>query len=199
MKNPWLFGSLATLVTAASAHAGTTMFVSSLTGANERPDPVSTPARGTASAVLTGEPGRYILDWTITYSNLSSDPVAGHIHYSIAPPGREPTEVSGPIVEELDDFPDEQGHGRSATITGDWTSHDRTKPLTDELVDSLFDGELYLNIHSENFPNGEIRGQLVRAGDPTLIPLPAPVLSGVLGLGAAGLTALRFNRSRRRG
>ena len=36
----------------------------------------------------------------------------------------------------------------------------QTFMVDDELVDAFFDGELYVNIHSDAFPGGEIRGQI---------------------------------------
>ena len=200
MKYPWLFGSAATIVVSAAGitQGGTTTFVSTLNGANERPDPVRTNATGSASAVLTGEEGSYVLNFKLTYSGLSSDPIGGHIHYSIVPPGSQPTEQIGPIVEEMDDFPDGNGRpfGRAGVIEGDWRFDDRTKPLTDALVDSLFDGELYFNIHTMNHPAGEIRGQIVR-GAVHAIPLPPAVMTGLIGMGASGLMALRLRRRMR--
>lgn len=195
MKNGMLLGAVCSaMLTAGVAHGGT-VFISSLSGANERP-PVDTSATGTGRAELLGEPGRYVINYSVSYQNLSSEPIGAHIHYSVAPPGAPMSEQLGPIVEELDDFPPDAPM-TSGTIEGDWRYDDRTKPLTDALVDSLFDGELYFNVHSVNFPDGEIRGQIVRGGTVTPIPLPAPLLSGLIGLGAVGLTVVRFRRGRR--
>ena len=199
MKNAKVLSAAAVcsvvLGAAAVAEAGT-VFVSSLSGAGERPVPVSTPATGKAVMELTGSEGSYVLTYTINYANLGSEPVGGHIHYSIIEPGQTPTDQVGPIVEELDDFPTNPPT-TSGTIRGDWRYDDDTKPLTDALVDSLFDGELYVNLHTAEFPTGEIRGQLVQGGTATPIPLPAPLIPGLLGLGAVGMTVVRAGRRRR--
>jgi hypothetical protein len=181
-------------VATSSAHAGT-VFVSQLTGGQERPDPIDTPATGSATLTLSGGPGKYVLWYSINYKNLSSDPTDGHIHYSIIPPTKKPGEQVGPSVDKLDSFPGDAG--RTGKITGDWRWDESHNALTDELVDSLFDGELYFNISSEDHPTGEIRGQIVDPNAATPIPLPPAAWTGIMGLGAAALTAMRFGRVRK--
>jgi hypothetical protein len=34
--------------------------------------------------------------------------------------------------------------------------------LTQEQIDELFDGRMYVNLHTEEYPGGEIRGQLMK-------------------------------------
>jgi hypothetical protein len=195
MRNSIVLGAVCSVVLSASsvAEAGT-VFVSSLSGSNVRP-PVDSDATGSGTATLTGSAGKYVLRYTINYEGLTSDPTEGFIHYSVIPPNKRPTDQNGPIVDRLDNFPD--GAGRSGTITGDWRWDEVSRPLTDELVDSLFDGELYFNIDTEKFPGGEIRGQIVDPSAATPIPLPPAVWTGLMGLGAAGMTVMRFGRMRR--
>ena len=138
-----------------------------------------------------------MLWYSINYKNLSSDPTDGHIHYSIIPPTKRPGDQVGPSVDKLDSFPD--GAGRSGKITGDWRWDETHNVLTDELVDSLFDGELYFNISTENHATGEIRGQIVDPNAATPIPLPPAAWTGIMGLGraAAHRDALRGGRGER--
>ena len=170
------------------------VFGSTLSGASERPDPVSTNGGGAANAMLTGDAGSYVLSYSLSFAGLSSDAIAGHIHYGIDPPGLSPVEQTGPVVHPLDfDF---AGGGNEDNIVGEWRFDDAELPLTDALVDSLMDGELYFNIHSANFTGGEIRGQInfVAGGDGdggTAIPLPTPLLLGLVGLGTAAWAARR--------
>jgi hypothetical protein len=174
------------------------VFVSVLGGEHERPDPVTTGGAGSATAMLSGDVGSFVLSYSLNYSGLGSDAVAGHIHYSILPPGNDPLDQTGPVVHGLDaDF---GSLGSDGSISGEWRFDDESMPLTDALVDSLMDGELYFNIHSATFGNGEIRGQIQPVGDDgggTAIPLPPALLIGLVGLGAAGLAAKLRKRSGR--
>ncbi len=43
--------------------------------------------------------------------------------------------------------------------TGVWLSTD-AQPLTATQVSNLMNGLMYINVHSQNFPGGEIRGQI---------------------------------------
>src|SRR5688500_8962606 len=102
MRYGWvLSAALATLVVAAPARASI-VFSSILNGDNERPGPVSGDGVGAATAMLGGDAGSFVLSYTLNYTGLTSDAVAGHIHYSILPPGRDPAEQTGPVVHGLD-------------------------------------------------------------------------------------------------
>jgi len=56
----------------------------------------------------------------------------------------------------------------------------------DENIEQFFQGNLYVNIHTADFPGGEIRGQLVGP------EVPAPASAGLFAL--AGLGAMRRRR-----
>lgn len=110
---------------------------SRLVGSNEVPS-VITDAAGVATITFDNDYTRATLN--VTFSNLSSAFRGMHIH-------RGKAGENGPV---LFDFSTETKEGR-ATVTFDITKDD---------VASFLDGNYYLNIHSENHPNGEIRGQL---------------------------------------
>ena len=150
-------------------------------------------ATGTATAQLTGEAGLYILTYEIIYSGLTGPATVGHIHDATSPGGDIPvTEQFGAPVPDLDSL--------ESPIQGDWSYADAAQPLTDEHVANLLAGRFYINIHTDQFPNGEIRGQLLAVEEPPppppggVIPLPAPILLGLVGLGAAGLGAWKRQR-----
>jgi CHRD domain len=79
------------------------------------------------------------LSWVVTYSGLSGEPTAAHFHGPAAP-GKN----AGPVVDISGDI--KKG---SADLTADQAA-------------DLKAGKWYLNIHTEKFPDGEIRGQVVK-------------------------------------
>jgi CHRD domain-containing protein len=118
-----------------------------LAGGNEAPTPVSTSATGVATATLDGDE----LSVTGTFSGLDSplhevSGSAAHVH--IGDVG-----VAGDIVFNL-----------TTTTTG---TDSRTgsfagkMDLNDDQQTAFKSGRLYVNVHSENHPMGEIRGQFV--------------------------------------
>ena len=179
---------------ASAANAATVNFTATLDGASERPDPVDTPATGTATAQLNGDAGLWVLTYEITYEGLSGPATVGHIHDAINPEPTPPfTDRFGAPVHDLDSL--------ESPIQGDWSYTDLAQPLTDAHVENLLAGRFYINIHSDLYPNGEIRGQLLAVDEPPqppgnggVIPLPAPLLLGLVGLGAAGLGAWKRQR-----
>jgi len=94
------------------------------------------------------------IDYTITASDIEGA-TAGHIHFGIE--GQ-----NGPIAVTLFDFDSPQDEvSESGTIT----SEDLSGPLEgmqiSDLVDVFNDGNAYANIHTQQNPNGEIRGQII--------------------------------------
>lgn len=111
------------------------------TGAQEVP-PVATPATGTGSCVLTAAGVEY--DATVTQL-LGTLQLA---HFHDAPPG-----VNGGVVKTI------TGSFVNNTATGVWAAGD-AEPLTGARIAHYLTGDLYLNVHTSMFGNGEIRGQL---------------------------------------
>lgn len=118
-------------------------FKAILTGTQQVP-PVITDSSGFAKATLKGN----ILKVRGSFENLSSDfnPMIGaHIHFEVG--GR-----NGPIIFNLEvQICDDNKSGRFGG----------TFILNDIDVRRLLDRQLYINIHTINNPNGEIRGQLL--------------------------------------
>lgn len=197
MRFGWVLGAAVATLVAAQARASI-VFTSLLDGENERPEPVSGSGAGSATAMLSGDSGSYVLSYTLNYAGLGSNAVSGNIHYSILPPGRDPAEQTGPAVHGFG------ASGTQGTVSGEWRFDDAAMPLTDALADSLLDGELYFNIYTVAHKDGEIRGQLQALGGSadaapggpgaTAIPLPPALLAGLVGLGAAGWATRRRDR-----
>jgi hypothetical protein len=123
---------------------GLQVFTSVLDGGQETP-PVVTDGTGFGGYVLNEDGTRFA--GTVTFRNLSSPVIAAHIHQ--APVGQ-----PGPIVKSL--------VARDRAIIIVWTANDPTEPLTPALVEALRAGNLYVNIHTQQHPGGEIRGQIFR-------------------------------------
>ena len=110
------------------------LFTATLTGAQETPPNSST---GTGTAALLLSPDEKTARLSLNFNGLSSGQTVAHIH-GPAPPGVSAPPLVDLPVGQVSDFP----------IT-----------LTAAQVQDLKNGLLYINVHSTNFPTGEIRGQ----------------------------------------
>lgn len=132
------------LVLAACGGPAPERFGAALSGQSEVP-PVTTNADGNVDATLTGN----TLTVTGSVTNLSSalrevQGSAAHIH-------RGQAGENGPIVFPLTVQP--LVGANSANLSGTFT-------LSDEQINILRNGGYYVNVHTENYPGGEVRGQL---------------------------------------
>jgi len=123
-----------------SGSGGRTLVVA-MTGAQEAPGPGD--PRGFGLAVFKVNPGRERVCYVLTAVGLDSTVVAAHIH-------RAPRGAPGPIVVQLE----APVSGFSAACTG------VERALATEIVASP--GDFYVNVHTQTFPAGAIRGQLGR-------------------------------------
>ncbi len=117
-----------------------------LNGGQEVPS-VSTTGTGSARMTLNGVGTE--LSYEIHVRDLEGSVTAMHFHNAAAG-------ANGGVVKTI-------VTGVSAgdtTIAGVWTSGD-TEPLTSALVDELLAGNIYINVHTDAVPSGEIRGQVV--------------------------------------
>ncbi len=89
----------------------------------------------------TGGSSTNSLQYSITFAGLGSPFKAAHFHYS----------PSGTILQAIS-FPD------SATANGTWSGY------ADSVLTLLLHGRIYVNIHSNTFPGGEIRGTVTPVG-----------------------------------
>jgi hypothetical protein len=116
---------------------GATMWVAKLGGSQENP-PVVTTATGGAAVILDKNKTslRYFITSTIT-------PTAAHIHKGIA-------SLNGPVVVTFPTL--------GTAITG-------VSPVTAADATDLEEGRFYVNLHTTLNANGEVRGQLIKAGE----------------------------------
>ncbi|MGB7406616.1 MAG: CHRD domain-containing protein [Pacificimonas sp.] len=180
----------AALAIALPAQAITVISVANLSGDQEVP-PVETQAFG--SATFTVDTDTQLLDFSLEvngitieqlFDNLVAAPV-GPIHLHNAPAG-----ANGPIVIP---FPFDTGYEATDTgfrLTREDYLFDDALAISgadvgfSDFVSALRDGLYYINVHSDQFGSGELRGQLA-------VTVPEPGAIGLLGLGLLGLGALR--------
>jgi hypothetical protein len=122
-----------------SVLAEKTAFTADLKGASQVP-PID--SAGTGKADVTYDDASKMLTWTITYSGLSGPVTAAHFH---GPAGK--GENAGPMIpiKQLD-----------SPMKGSAT-------LTEDQVKALTGGQMYVNVHTAKYPDGEIRGQVAPA------------------------------------
>src|SRR5262245_9672206 len=74
----WAIIAAALTIPVSAANAIPVTFTADLSGANERPDPVASPGTGVATVVL--DPAAHTIQISATFSGLTSNTVAAHIH-----------------------------------------------------------------------------------------------------------------------
>ena len=128
------------LLFAAPARAEMLNMTAELNGASEVP---ANDSAGTGSLEATYDTDTKMFTWTVTYEGLTGDATAAHFHGPAAPDAN-----AGPVVPIEGDL--------ASPIEGSAT-------LTDEQATQLQDGMWYFNLHTAQYPDGEIRGQVMKA------------------------------------
>jgi len=176
---------------AIAAQAAPIMLGTTLTGAAEDP-PNASPGTGIAFVVLDAD--AHTLAIHVEFMNLLGVTTASHIHCCVAPPGTAPVATTVPTFAG---FPLGVSSGiydvvLDLTAASSYnpafiTAHGGTVAGAESaLVAGILSGQSYLNVHTNLFPRGEIRGFLV-------VPEPA-----TLALIGAALAAAAWSRRRRR-
>ncbi len=186
-----------TALIAAPAHAQT--FQTSLSGSQQSPV-VSSPATGFGTVRLdAGGPTGERLFVTETVSGLTSGLTEFHIHgpaaagtngpvlYNIATPESDPLELLGKTSFSISNF--------EIDLPGVATASNGSVFTQGQQVTFLDTGLDYLNIHTTNFPSGEIRGQI---SSPAAVPEANSVISFGLLLTLGSLMTLRHMARRRK-
>jgi CHRD domain len=116
----------------------------SLSGGGEVPSNNS-PAKGLMQGTFDTDTGT--LEWTVTYSGLTTEPIGAHFHGPVSYLGLTPEE-NAPIQVATPGSLASPFHG--------------VAKIDDTQAKDLKDGRWYFNLHSKLFPAGEIRGPVVR-------------------------------------
>jgi CHRD domain-containing protein/PEP-CTERM motif-containing protein len=165
------------------------VFTTTLSGANEVPP---TPSPGTGTVVVVLDPTAQTIQLNVTFSGLTANDTMAHIH-CCAPLG-----TNAGVATTVPAFAGFPLGVTSGTFSGSFsltdptfynpsfvTSHGGTIPLAEAaFIAGMESGQTYFNIHTSNFPGGEIRGQLV--------PEPGSLI--LLGSGLLGLALMRRHR-----
>jgi hypothetical protein len=132
-------------------------FIAPLSGREEVP-PVETRATGVAQFKVSRDGTE--IEYRLNVANIENVTMA-HIHLAAAG-------ANGPVVVWL--YPDEPppqpipGRFSGVLARGTITAADLVGPLAGEPLDALVEvmraGETYVNVHTEQFPAGEVRGQI---------------------------------------
>lgn len=118
-------------------HAEMLTFKTDLTAASEVPPAADSKGTGTATVMVDTETKK--LTWEVIAKDLTGPATAAHIHGPAAA-----GENAGPMIDI------------SASI------EKGTADITDAQLADLQAGRTYLNLHTEKYPDGEIRGQLMK-------------------------------------
>ncbi len=133
-------------------------FDARLDGFHEVPA-VSTTGSGSFSAKTSVDDTE--ITFELSYSGLEGVAAAAHIH--LGQPG-----VNGGIIVHLCGSGGKPACPASGTVTGTIVAADVVGPAAqgiapgefDELLRALREGATYTNVHTNLFPNGEIRGEI---------------------------------------
>ena len=136
------------LANSTPAPAATFGYIATLLGTNEV-GPNASPATG--QAFLVWDDVAHTLSTSGTFSGLTAPLTAGHIH-GPGGPG-----VNAGVIHGFPALPTPGGLPLGATA-GSWS--DVWLGLSPVQEGYLTSGLLYVNLHTQNFPGGEIRGQV---------------------------------------
>src|SRR6516164_8413622 len=124
---------------ASIAAAETTAFTADLKASSEVP-PTESNAKGKAEVTYDGS--TKTLRWAISYWGLTGSATAAHFH--------------GPATEG-------ENAGVMITISPLPSPMKGAAILTEDQSKALLNGNMYINVHTAKYPDGEIRGQLTPA------------------------------------
>ena len=180
---------VALILASGVAQAAVFNFSATLTGAAEFPS-VTTP--GTGLALFTYDSTAHTLDYNVSFSGLTGNTTASHIHAGVNAAGVGNNGVatqlpsftgfplgvrSGTFVRTVDLTLPASWNASYITANGGTTAGAEAALFT-----AMNNNRAYLNIHTVTFSGGEIRGYLT--------PVPEPSTTVAVGAGLLGAFAL---------
>ena len=135
----WTAGVVCSLIVSSAALADTVALKANLQPSSEVPPRVS---KGHGVLDATFDTDTKLLAWTATYAELSGPVTMAHFH------GPAPVGQNGKVQVPVDK------KALASPMTGQAT-------LSEQQVIDLMAGQWYFNIHTQENPTGEIRGQVM--------------------------------------
>lgn len=156
-----------TISAALPATAATFSFSAVLAGTNENP---ANGSNATGTALVTFDDVLNNVTVNVTFSGLTTNATAGHIHCCSAP------SANAGVAMGFTSFPASTSANYNAVLTAFNGANTFTS-----LLDGANAGLAYVNLHNTTFPGGEIRGNLAAVPEASTY---AMMLAGLVGVGA---------------
>jgi hypothetical protein len=182
----------AALLTVGAAEAATIRYAAVLSG--EAP---GLPGSGAATLLLDDVANSYMI--AVTFADLVGATTVAHIHG----PTAEPFDGLAAVITTTPSYPEFPAGVTSGTYEEDFELLDAASynpaflaPLggppeaAAAFVAALDEGRAYFNLHTTEFPSGEIRG-FFRLDAPTVIPVPPALPLALTGFGLLALLRRR--------
>ncbi|MGO1060523.1 CHRD domain-containing protein [Planococcus sp. FY231025] len=120
-------------------------------------EPMEVESNATGDAHIQFSEDGMSMEFTVNANGLDNT-VAGHFHSG--PPG-----VNGPV--EIPLFTNEEPMDYDGeVVSGTVTEADLAGEMGwEEFTQAMVAGDIYVNLHTEQYPDGELRGQVMMAGD----------------------------------
>jgi MYXO-CTERM domain-containing protein len=184
----WILAAVLGLVSQL-ASATIITYTSALSSANQSP-PNASP--GIGSAIVIIDTGLNTMGVDVSFSGLLGITTASHIHCCTAAPGtgnvgvatQVPTFIDFPLGVTSGTYTHIFDLGLDSTYNPAFElAHGGTAASAEAaLLAGLNADEAYLNIHTDQFPAGEIRGFLTAVPEPDSLSLAMLALSGLLAM-----------------
>ena len=149
-----LAAGLLLMTVPAAVFAADEVFTAGLSGDAQVP-PITVDATGDATVTIADDESS--VSWDVSYTGLTGDAAAGHIHFGAS-------DAAGPVMIPFAKVSNTGSTGSFAS--GDYKGGDGLPADWNGVLAAIRDGDAYVNIHTAANVAGEIRGQLAGSAAP---------------------------------